>query len=400
MSASVTFFNVDNGDMTLITLADKAKTKILADIKIRTAADDPEDDTIRDVATDLRERLSTDEKGRPYVDAFLLSHPDQDHILGLQTHFYLGPLADYPDDKKKQAEKKIVVRQMWSSPLVFRRASKNHPLCDDAKAWNAEAKRRVEVNRDKKFTGVGDGDRILIMGADENGKTDDLTSILVKVDQTFSAINSVDMSKYITSTLLAPLPKGNDKEEDLLSKNHSSVILSMSLSSDDKTPGACKFLTGGDAEVEIWERMWKKHKGNKSVLEYDLMQTPHHCSWRTLSGDSWSDKGEKAKVNQDARDALSQALSGAFIVASCKPISDDDKDPPCIRAKREYVDIVNKVKGEFLCTGEYPTDSAPEPLVFDITGEGPQPPAKKEAGTRAAAVISSASRTPMPHGSQ
>lgn len=398
MSGSVTFFNVDNGDMTLITLADKAKTTILADINIRTAADDPEDDTIRDVATDLRERLNTDDKGRPYVDAFLMSHPDKDHILGLRTHFYLGPLADYPDDKKKQSEKKIVILEMWSSPLVYRRACKTHALGEDAKAWNTEAKRRVRVNRDKKFTGLGDGDRILIMGEDENGKTDDLTNILVKVDETFSVVNGVDMSKYVTCTLLAPMPKGDDDEEKLRSKNHSSVILNMRLSSDDKTPDACKFLTGGDAEVEIWERLWKKHKSKKAQLEYDLMQTPHHCSWHTLSSDSWSEKGEDAKVNKDARDALSQALPGAFIIASCKPISDEDDDPPCIRAKREYVDIAKKVSGKFLCTGEYPTVSAPEPLVFDITAEGPQQPAKKEAGTRAAAVISSSSRTPMPHG--
>src|SRR5256885_5291968 len=29
---------------------------------------------------------------------------------------------------------------------------------------------------------------------------------------------------------------------------------------------------------------------------------------------------------------------------------------PCIRAKREYVTIVDEAKGEFYCTGEYPRD--------------------------------------------
>jgi Cft2 family RNA processing exonuclease len=89
-STTVTYFPVDNGDMTLIALADTAGTKVLIDCNIRDAADDPEDDT-RDVAKGLRARLKRDSKKRPYVDAFLLSHPDQDHCRGLEKHFYLGP---------------------------------------------------------------------------------------------------------------------------------------------------------------------------------------------------------------------------------------------------------------------------------------------------------------------
>nr|WP_245498614.1 hypothetical protein [Rhizobium leguminosarum] len=76
MSASVVFFPVANGDMTLITL-DNGQT-ILIDIKIRAAADDEDDETY-DVASDLKDRLKTDSEGRSYVDSFLLSHPDQDH---------------------------------------------------------------------------------------------------------------------------------------------------------------------------------------------------------------------------------------------------------------------------------------------------------------------------------
>jgi hypothetical protein len=142
------------------------------------AADDPEDDT-RDVAKDLRARLKRDSKKRPYVDAFLLSHPDQDHCRGLEKHFYLGPPEDYPDDKKMDQEKRIFIRELWSSPLVFRRASKSFVLCKDASAFSAEARRRVKVNREKKFSGVEEGNRILVLWEDEDGKTDDLGPILV-----------------------------------------------------------------------------------------------------------------------------------------------------------------------------------------------------------------------------
>ena len=128
MPSTITFFPVDNGDMTLLKFGDADATTLLIDINIRQDADDPDGDA-RDVAKDLRDRLKRDAKGRPYVDAFLLSHPDQDHCRGLERHFYLGPLADYPDDKKADKDKKIVIREIWSSPIVFRRASKNHTLC-------------------------------------------------------------------------------------------------------------------------------------------------------------------------------------------------------------------------------------------------------------------------------
>jgi hypothetical protein len=368
MSAKITFFPVGNGDMTLVRFADQEGTSLLIDMNIRQAADDPNDIT-RDVGKDLRDRLPKDQHGRPYVDALLLSHPDKDHCTGLMKHFHLGPVADYPDDKKKDAEKKIIARELWSSPIVFRRASKEHTLCDDAKAFNTEAKRRVKVNRDRKFSGVEAGDRILILGEDEDGKTDDLGPILVKVDQVFSKING-KASALFEARLLAPLPKADEAEEDVLSKNHSSTVLAFRLAASLSRTDACRFLTGGDAEVAIWERIWARNKGNKDRLSYDLMLAAHHCSWHTLSYDSWSEKKEDAEVSPDARSALSQARDSARIVSSSKPILDDYDDPPCIRAKREYLEILGGVGGRFLCTDEYPNTRRPEPLEFEVGDMG------------------------------
>lgn len=395
MATTLTFFPVDNGDMSLIKFGDADATTLLIDVNIRADADDQDTDT-RDVAKDLRERLKKDTNGRPYVDAFLLSHPDQDHCRGLARHFHLGPISDYPDDGKDYKEKKIVIREMWSSPIVFRRASKTHTLCDDAKDFNKEARRRVQASRDKAFQ-VEHGDRILIMGEDIDGKTDDLMQIVCKVDEKFSKINGKE-SSWFTAHLLAPLDAQDDEEEEeCLVKNNSSVIINFSLSADGTNSDDAKFLTGGDAEVFIWSRQWARHSKEAEVLKYDIMQTPHHCSWHSLSYDSWEDYGEEAKVDADARSALAQARDGAIIVASCKPISDDDGDPPCTRAEREYRSILKPVGGTFYCTGEYPKANAVEPLVFTITGDGVQPPSKKESGSKAAAIISTA-RTPMPHG--
>lgn len=348
MAASLTFFPVENGDMALIKLDNGQH--ILIDIDIRAAADDPDDDTY-DVAADLKERLPRDEEGRLYVDVFLLSHPDSDHITGLRKHFHLGPPEDFPEDDEDDL---ILIREMWSSPIVFRRASVTHKLCEDAKAWGKEARRRVELFRERGF-GVGDGDRILLMGKDKNGKTDDIMDIVVEQYGLITRANQGEEGQF-EGRLLAPMVVEDDDEYliDLLEKNNSSVIIRFSISGDgykDK----CRFLTGGDAGVAIWERLWNRleEDGDTDWLTYDVMETPHHCSWRSLSYDRWSELGEKVKVCEEARNALSQIRDGAVIVASCKPIKKDDSNPPHERAKREYVSIVDGDSDRFICTSEY-----------------------------------------------
>ncbi|TAJ19918.1 MAG: metallohydrolase [Dehalococcoidia bacterium] len=357
MTAKLLFFPVDCGDMTLVEF-DSGK-KLLVDVNIRAAADDPDDET-PDVVEMLKARLPKDEKGRHYVDAFMISHPDEDHCRGFKKHFYTGDPANYPEGSKK-----ILVRELWSSPIAFRRASTNHTLCEDAQALNAEARRRVARFR-AVGTSVGNGDRILILGEDQDGKTDDLGSILIKVEETFSRING-GYDGTFTMRLLAPLPKEEEDEET--SKNDSSVIMQMALASGG-VAAACRFLTGGDAGVEVWEKVWERYETRATWLQYDVLLTPHHCSWHSLSHNSWSECGEDAEVSPTARKALSQARSGAHLIASSKEIIDDDSDPPCIRAKREYVDIADDAGGDFQCVMEEIDAADPQPLEFHVTGSG------------------------------
>lgn len=387
MNSTLTFFPVGNGDMALVKLLDGAA--ILIDCNIRNAADDPADKETRDVAKDLRARLPRDANGRPYVDAFLLSHPDKDHCTGLCGHFHLGPLEDYADDNKPDAEKKIVIREMWSSPIVFRRASKIHVLCDDAKAWASEARRRVKYYKDN--LSAGEGDRILILGEDRDGKTDGLDAILVRSGEIFDKVNGAPNS-YFSAHLLAPsLVCEDDEEVELRAKNQSSVILNFEIVATHVGMNRYRFLTAGDAEVAIWERLWDRYKDEPEVLAYDVLETPHHCSWHVLSYDSWSDYGEDAKVSEKARAALGQARYGAKIISSSKPIKDGDGDPPCTRAKREYESILEPVFGKFLCTGETPFTWALAPIDIDILAGGPR---MREAVTATAAAATAAAAAP------
>jgi hypothetical protein len=51
---------------------------------------------------------------------------------------------------------------------------------------------------------VGDGDRILILGEDTDGKTDDLGEILVKLDELIKKVNG-NAEEWMEARLLGPL---------------------------------------------------------------------------------------------------------------------------------------------------------------------------------------------------
>ena len=366
MAAKTHHFRVDNGDMALLVLESGAR--ILVDINIRGAADDEDDDTpnVSGQLRDILENLDRDDAGRLYVDAFLLTHPDEDHCRGLKTHFHLGA----PESWSKTNDK-IFVREMWSSPIVFRRRDKHHKLCVDANAWASEARRRVGLFKENGLG--GHGDRVLILGEDVNGKTDDLEDILVRAGETVSRIaGSYDYSGE--ALLIAPIgPNESEEQEELVTKNNSSVVMRFKLGAggDDD---AARFLFGGDAEVGIWERI--RGRTDDDDLTYDVLIAPHHCSWHSLSWDSWSKNGEDAEVSDDARSALAQARKGATILASSKTIQDDDIDPPCVRAKREYVEILKSAKGTFKCIADV---KGTDPVVFEIDKDGPSMKAVKAA---------------------
>lgn len=379
MTASIEFFPVGNGDMTLIRLA-SGKT-ILIDVHIRKAADDEDESEFPDVANMLKDRLERDPNNGnlPYVDVFMLSHPDQDHCGGLREHFHLGAPSQWkaPEEGKPET---ILIREMWSAPLTFRRKDKiDGSLTADAEAWRGEAKRRVELKKDGEASASAYGNLIRVLGEDVHDKTEGIEDILVRVGDTLNEICGEEDSSF-TALLLSPKIVSEEEAEELSGKNNSSIVMRFSLAADDQAVGehvAAKFLTGGDAEVDIWKRVWGRNESTLENLSYHVLQTPHHCSLGALSHDQYSDrdgkqgKGEGCEIDDEAYSALSQAESGAFIVSSCeKPEANKGKD----LAWRKYEEIAADSEGKKLCTM---VDSQDKPLKITITENGPSTTEKK-----------------------
>jgi len=377
-NSTVTFFPVGakNGGMTLIKLNDANKTTILIDCSIG-------DEAIAehcDVNQELRDRLPEDSDGRPYVDAFILTHRHEDHLKGFQKYFHTGSLDGYKDDED---ELKIVIREMWSSHNFWKPSSENYKLCDNAKAFNKEMKRRVDLFSDNKLI-QPEGDRAIIVGKDPEGRTDDLEEINYNVGDTFSKINNISISLKLNGIILGPVEQQEDEDDECFTdKNRQSIVMQLTVSQGTETN---KLLMAADAECLVWETLWGKYEDDTEKLEYDILHAPHHCSWHSLSYDSQSNDDDP-QVCGNAKKALSQANEGACIVAQCRVIKSSDEDPPSQAAKEEYIDIVGE--DQFYCTNEHPDKEKPGPIEFNLTGMGPQKKSIKEKAALSVAALSS-----------
>ena len=367
--SSIYHLPVGNGDMTLLKIASNNRYfYVLVDMYIRQSCTEKDDQC--NVLDELHNLLEKDSDGRPYLDALVITHPDKDHIGGFEKYFYQGSPSNYTPAKSGEKDL-IFIREIWSSPLIFRRKRKNHSLCEDAKAFNTEAKRRVELYRESKSVS-SEGNRIRLIGEDIDGKTDDILDIVYKPEDIISKINEVSI-KELTINIYGPLSDDEFEDSEALDKNRSSVILRWGIASHGYSDPTNFILLAGDASVEAWEIIWRKYKDAPQKLSYDLLLAPHHCSWHTLSHDSYS-KSANPKVSESAKQALSQARTGAVIISSSDPIKDDDNDPPNFGAKREYDSIVSSANGTFLCLAGNVVngEKAPSVLEYRLTNEGPQ----------------------------
>jgi len=359
MKNLIKYYPVGNGDQSLITLKDE--TTILIDCNIRQTSVNSTDPEVCDVKKDLLKSIKKRDNNL-YVDVFVLTHGDCDHCRGYKTHFYQGDPKKYGEKNRKADE--IIIDEMWFSPMI----AEEHTN-DDEDAYQQEAERRLELHRNNSADKDLPGNRVKIVGYDGNKDYSTLNHLRAIPGTVVSAFNNKQQTTF-SVFIHAPFKEHlNSAEKD---KNSTSIVFQARFkesATDTEFSGLAMF--GGDSDHYSWAiilEKTKKYKNdiNEQALNWDLFLAPHHCSW-TFFNDTPQDENTEPK--KTSLEVLDNKRSGARVIASSKKIVNDDDNPPHYEAKQEYIKKLSK-SSDFLNTSVEPKESAPEPIVFEITSSG------------------------------
>lgn len=349
------FYPVDNGDTTLLTLTDN--TTILIDAKIRDGELNKAGNKIFPVKKDLLESIQRRDKN-PFIDLFILTHPDEDHCLGYKKNFYRGDPDEYSHSHRENDE--IIIDELWVTSMLFNGASN-----DDAKALKREAERRRKLWSENKPEKDKPGNRIRMIGYDGDVRFENLPNSVP--GETINLINGKVISNF-EFFVHAPFKSHLIEATAEKNKNFSSIAMQarFKINSFDSN-WSCLYLFGGDADHNIWAEILNKSeaKGNKDKLNWDIFMAPHHCSWTFFNDVPYGALEANKTPKATSLSILDYKNLGGKIISSSKVILNNDDNPPHYQAKQQYLKKV--AASEFLNTAVEPSEKNPEPIVFEVS---------------------------------
>ena len=379
---SITYFPVGNGDTTLIGLSDD--TKILIDCNITEDSRDDNEKERYPVHEHLLKEMKKNKSNNPHLDAFILTHPDEDHCRGFCSTFYSGAPSGYSQaDREKDL---IIIDELWFTPRIF--PSSKEKLSESAQGFYEEAKRRMKLYKSGDPGSKEPGNRLRIIGYSDNPELEGLGSILTVPG---NAINLINGGRKLDFSLFIHAPFKNDTDSEGTERNKTSVVFQARFSMPGAENTGLAFF-GGDSSCAVIKKIVEKSKDED--LQWDLFLAPHHCSWHYFNEQSHEDN---PKPEETSIELLKMHRKGAYIIASCKPVVDDGESPPNFQAAKEHKKQVGKEK--FLVTMEHPNEKEPLPIHFIITRMGPQKKDNSSAkGVRSSAAVGAVVRTPQTYG--
>ena len=344
------YWPVGTGDSTTVVVSDQVLMQV--DLNDRDKADDDDNPEVP-VVDLLVDALPTGTDGRPFLAAFVLTHADKDHCSGF---------ADLLE--------KATIGELWATPRMWREYLEDgddSDLCEDAKAFHEEVKRRVEAVKRAVAEGkdIALGDRVLVVGYDTDEKEhayhDLPKEYLLKPGISVTKINGVDHTGTFEAFIHAPF-----KDDCAEARNETSLSLQVTLTEEGGQAG--KVLLFGDLAYETIMKIFQYSEDHdrEQYLEWDLLLAPHHCSKRVM----YAREGGKDVLKADVLEAFERnARAGSVVVASSQPIPSSDSDganPPHKMAADRYKEYAER----FICTMEWPSVDAPSPVVLAIDSTG------------------------------
>jgi hypothetical protein len=340
----VVFWPVGSGDSTTIVIDQGLVMQV--DLRDMASADD-DGAVVAPVIDRLRETLPTAD-GNPYLAAFVLTHADLDHCCGF------GDLLDSD----------VVIGELWATPRLWRELDDEIDLCDDAQRFHDEAKRRIAATVKAVAGGRQpvSGDRVRVIGYDDDRERQDYSELpdecFTFPGQLITSVDGQDVSSRFEAFVHAPF-----RDDCAAARNETSLALQVTLTADDGAIG--RILLFGDLSHDTLKKIfdYSELHGRPERLEWDVLLAPHHCS----KGAMYVAADGEQLLDQELLDQFERhARPGAWVVASAYPFrpadSDGDNPPHCV-ARDRYEEIVDNA---VLCTGEYPSEGEPHPVVFGL----------------------------------
>ncbi len=347
----VVFWPVGTGDSSTVVVTNKVLMQV--DLDDRDKAGD--DETPEVPVVDLLIQALPEVDGRPFLTAFVLTHADKDHCSGF---------ADLLE--------KATIGELWATPRMWREYLDDpdaEDLCEDAKAFHEEVKRRVEAVKSAVAAGdeIALGDRVLVIGydtdEDQHAYHDLPEEYLLKPGMSITKINGVDHAGRFEAFIHAPF-----KDDCAAARNDTSLSVQVTLTESGGNDG--KVLLFGDLAYETIMKIFsfsEKH-GREQYLEWNLLLAPHHCSKKVM----YVRENGVDVLKPDILEAFERhAREGAVVVASSATIPPSDlpnADPPHRKAADRYMDYADR----FICTMEWPSVADPSPVVLGIDANGAQ----------------------------
>lgn len=338
----VLFWPVGTGDSTTFVVRGD---EIMFQVDLRHTTKSEDDDTDCAPIIDHLEDNLPKVDGKPYLSAFALTHPDEDHILGF------AELLD-----------RITIGELWFTPRVFREHDDDKDaMCEDAQAFREEAHRRVTATIDAGGD-PGSGDRVRLIGYDTlleeehyKGFPEEFFSVPGHV---VTALNGEELEGEFRVFIHAPFKQ----DESASDRNETSLVMQVVLGADPAEGGVLLF---GDHKYPTIRKIFdvSKANDNEENLKWQVLLAPHHCSKSLM----YQDEDGKEVLKQDILDDFERLQIGEGTVVSSSlsiPTSNSSRDnPPHAKAKARYEEIAI---GSFLCTHDDGGHAAP--LQFNLDG--------------------------------
>lgn len=356
MEHIIKFYPVENADCTLIKLSN-GKT-IITDCQIFDNLNDDKGTQVRfDVKSDLLKELGKDENGHPFVDLFVSTHPHDDHCKGFEGHFYHGDPNDY-DPSTNQNE--IIIGELWITPRGV-----GNKLADSAETIRKEAKRRRNLyDEDEDYYGEY-GNYLHIIGYNQQTTFDERYGYVPGT--TITSVNGDDL-RWLELFIHAPFKEDVETSKKADDKNATSIVIQYSFKAlDDSYQEAikCRLLMAGDAEHEIWQHIIDNNNDDEK-LKWNIFLAPHHCSWTFFN-----EPDNKEEVKPSAETIMKKQVGiMSYVIASSKEIKDDDNNPPCHEAKKEYKKRLSNADNFLNTATNDIKNKIPQPIVFKIDKHG------------------------------